>query len=203
MIGDRGQVQFNPMQRWHFLSMQFNINPFILPRVFLPDVPNRCLWLLRWYRPCMFLFQTFIWNRPDLEVLTACKVHPYHHFWAGIQFFLRKGEVWDELTARRETREVQPQSNTHMPKRTPNSLSLHTVWLHDLRALPSRGWFYFPAFNGPFAPGAHAPLRWRKRETRFFWPLNTSKGSGCPGFLFFSPLMEQGSWAGSMLVWCH
>lgn len=119
------------------------------------------------------------------DLLTACKFHPYHHFWAGIQFFLRKGKVWDELTGRRETREVQPQSNTHMPKRTPNSLSLHTVWLHDLRALPSRGWFYFPAFNGPSAPGARAPPRWRKRETRFFWPLNTSKGSGCPGFLFF------------------
>lgn len=61
-------------------------------------------------------------------------------------------------------------------KHTPNPLNLHTVWLYDLRALPSRGWFYFPAFNGPLALGARAPRRWRERETRFFDPWIHQKG---------------------------
>lgn len=69
-------------------------------------------------------------------------------------------------------------------KHTPSTLNLHTVWPYDLRALPSRGWFYFPAFNGPSAPGARAPLRWRERN-HIFWPLHTSNSSGCPA-LFHS-----------------
>lgn len=80
-------------------------------------------------------------------------------------------------------------------ERTPDVLNLHTVWLHDLWALPSRGWFYFPAFNSPSAPGARAPLRWRERETRFFWPLNTSNRSGCPA-LFHS----DGAWMESVCL---
>lgn len=91
---------------------------------------------------------------------------------------------WDQLRWSSETFKVQQESETH-----PWHTQLTCWWLHDLRALPSRGWFYFPVFNSPSAQ-AWAPLRRRERETIFLTPeyIKQVQMSG----LFF--LSESGGW---------
>lgn len=138
----------------------------------------------------MFLFRTFIWNRLFLgDLLTACKFHPYHHFWAGIQFFLHKGEVWDELTARRETREVQPQSNTHTQTRAraPPTHSAYTQFgcmIYEL--CPRVAGFIFLLLTAPSLWGL-APL-WDegKEKPDFFDPWIHQKGMSRFSLFFFS-----------------
>lgn len=119
--------------------------------------------------------------------LPTCTLH--HHFCVGF---------WVSLHM-----EVRMKSIKRCPGRlmtcsrranTPITLSTYTlVWMRDLWALPSRGWFYFPRFNRPSVE-IWAPLRWRQRESWFFWPLNTSNRPGSPALLLWDGVgMESAS----------
>lgn len=174
------------MLQWHFASMYSSMGI----RWYFPSVFS-LRWIIRCFSQAVFptcvvveCFCFRLYLKSSLPRACACSIHLYRRFLSrgfmsfSTQVGLRSirstlGDMWSAAAE----------------QSTPQTRSTYTLFgcmIYEL--CPRVAGFIFLLLTAPSLWGSH-PSEMKGKRNQIFWPLNTSKESGCPAFF---TLMELG-----------